>query len=196
MMAGYGTPEGKEPTWHDALLGYCGSEHGRRSAEAQMRHLGKKVGIELDYGVQAQWQPVDSQRAMLWAARFGKQELFMDALGRKHFEQRQSASHRATIIDAANEVGLDSAALDAFLDTDDLIDTVWDSYRATIHDLKIHAIPFFSFGLPSATTPFRKGSPGQNDSHIVRGSADPDTFTDVFASLLEASNLRIPAAMY
>ena len=72
-------------------------------------------------------QPVNSQRLMLWAARFGKQEVksaslslapcvpsqqickctcmqvYMDALGKRHFEQRSSASHSSTLLDVIAE---------------------------------------------------------------------------------------------
>ena len=72
-----------------------------------MRQLGRRVGIELDYNVQTNWQPIDSQRLMLWARRFGKAEAYMSALAQRHFEQRQSASHRTTILEAAEEAGLD-----------------------------------------------------------------------------------------
>mmetsp|Transcript_37532 Transcript_37532/g.120423 ORF Transcript_37532/g.120423 Transcript_37532/m.120423 type:complete len:214 (-) Transcript_37532:485-1126(-) len=199
-MAGAGTKEGDEPTWHESLLGYCGgSEAGRVSIEESMRTLGRQVGIELDYGVKAQWQPVESQRALLWAGRFGKQELFMDEVGKRHFERRQSASHRSTLLQAATAVdGLDPKALDAFLDTDELEDFVWQSYRATIHDKGIHAIPFFSFGLPGDHTLFRKGGSqggghegggGGHEGLVVRGSANPETFCAIFESLLEQSGL-------
>ncbi len=39
---------------------------------------------------------VRSQRVMLLASRSGKQELFMKALGSRHFEQRKSASPGGT----------------------------------------------------------------------------------------------------
>ena len=69
------------------------------------------------------WQPVDSQRMLLWASRFGLQEEFMTAINERHFQrgsQGESASDRATLLAAAQEVGLDVAAARAFLDTDEL----------------------------------------------------------------------------
>ena len=73
--------------------------------------LASEAGISLDYQVQTNWQPVDSQRLMLWAARFGKAELYMDALGHQHFECRKSASHSKTLLQVAAQVGLDVAAV-------------------------------------------------------------------------------------
>ena len=92
------------------------------------------------FGVLAQWQPVESQRLLLWAGRFGLQEEFMSALNKRHFEQRQSASARSTLLDAAGEVGLDVAAAEAFLDSKELEDVVWKSYGQTIHEKKIHSV--------------------------------------------------------
>lgn len=186
------TPEGQEPSWHDSLLSYCGgSALQREYTEQSMYQLGKRVGIALDYNVQTNWQPVDSQRAMLWAARFGKQEVFMDALGRRHFEERQSASHRATVLAAAKEAGLDVDALQAFLDTDELKDEVWASYGSTIKDKGIHAIPFFVFGLPDVRSAFRPN--GASEPVIVHGSANPETFRDAFETLWKKSPARAPS---
>ncbi|KAH8053332.1 hypothetical protein JL722_9557 [Aureococcus anophagefferens] len=141
-LAGHGTKEGNEPTWHDSLLGYCGGDAARRAAaEDGMRMLGRRAGIELDYGVQTNWQPIDSQRSMLWARRFGLAEEFMDHLGHRHFEQRKSASHRATLLDAAAAAGLDASALGAFLDSDELVADVWTSYGSTIHEKGINQRP-------------------------------------------------------
>ena len=80
-LAGAGTPEGEEPTWHESLLGYCGGDaRARDAAEASMREIGRLAGVRLDYGVRTNWQPVDSQRVMLWAARFGE-HAFSDRRG-------------------------------------------------------------------------------------------------------------------
>ena len=61
--------------------------------------------------VQTNWQPINSQRMMLWASRYGKQELFMDEVGKAHFENRESASHTKTLLKVAGLVGLDMQAV-------------------------------------------------------------------------------------
>lgn len=182
------TPEGKEPTWHEALLGYCGgSKSARADAEDGMRELGRRCGIELDYGVQANWQPVDSQRVMLWARRSGHAEKYMSALAKHHFEQKESASHRATIVAAATEAGLDASVVEAFLDTDELRADVWKSYGSTIHEKNIHAIPYFVFNSPATNGgPFRSGL---GKPTVVNGSGDPDMFLKVFEKLARESRL-------
>lgn len=179
---GVGRPEGNEKTWHESLLGYCGGDPKRRDdAEEMMRQLGRRVGIEIDYNVQTNWQPIDSQRLMLWARRFGKAEAYMSALARRHFEQRQSASHRTTILEAAEEAGLDVEVASKFLDSDELRAEVWTSYGDTIHKKGIHAIPYFVFNSPlTGGGPFRTGS---GKPIIVNGSGDEQQFLGVFEQL-------------
>uniref|UniRef100_A0A7S2CWM5 DSBA-like thioredoxin domain-containing protein n=1 Tax=Octactis speculum TaxID=3111310 RepID=A0A7S2CWM5_9STRA len=147
-----------------------------------MYALGLKAGVRFDYGVRTQWQPVESQRLMLWAGRVGKQESFMDALGHLHFEQRKSASHRDTLLEAAKSVGLDTIEAERFLDTDELEDDVWESYRSTIHEKNIHAIPFFVFGPQGLGGPFRLE--GSEPPIIINGSGDISQFARVFEHLL------------
>lgn len=182
-LAGHSTPQGEEPTWHESLLGYCGGdERARRGAEEGMRELGKKCGIELDYNVQTNWQPVNSQRVMLWAHRFGLQENYMSALARRHFENRTSASHDATILEAAAEAGLDVDACRAFLATDELREYVWKSYGSTIHEKGIHAIPLFIFNSPVTDGgPFRDG---KGKPEMEHGSGSQAGFLQIFERLL------------
>eukprot|EP01051_Picozoa_sp_SAG22_P022272 SAG22_NODE_5275_length_1048_cov_1.418335_2_plen_268_part_01 len=146
-------------TWHDTLLSYMGGDPARReAAEAGMQRLANSAGIKFDYSVLAQWQPVDSQRLLLWAGRFGKQEPFMDALNRRHFQERQSASLPSTLLAAAKEAGLETAAVQRFLETDELVDVVWKSYGETIKQRGIHSIPLFAFSVPEINAtggPFR-----------------------------------------
>ena len=173
-------------TWHDALLGYMGGDpRARAQAEAGMLAQGQQAGIQFDYNVLAQWQPIDSQRMLLWAGRYGKQEEFMSALNKRHFEQRQSASDRHTLLTAAAEVGLDHEAADAFLRTDELADVVWRSYGRTIRELNIHSIPLFALSVPEIDAvggPFR--APGHAEAYVVRGSMDHDYFLHLFEVVL------------
>lgn len=179
---GLGRPEGEEKTWHDGILWNAGGNEAKcREAERGMRALGRELGIELDYTVKTNWQPIDSQRTILWAMQFGKAEAYMSRLAPKHFEECKSASHRATILDAAEEAGLDRQALRAFLETDELKAEVWKSYGSTINEKGIHAIPFFCFNSPLTDGgPFRNGT---GTPLIVKGSANKDHFLAVFEKL-------------
>lgn len=181
-LAGIGTKEGEEPTWHESLLGYCGSEAARERQEKQMRELAQQAGVDLDYNVTGQWQPVASQRAMLFCARQGAQEKFMAALGRRHFQQRQSASHTKTLLEAANEAGVCPEELAQFLRTDELEEEVWRSYGDTINKYRIHSIPLFIFNVAGRTSsgPFRDGS---KPEFAVHGSGNVAEFRKLFQTL-------------
>lgn len=187
-IAGAATPEGEEPTWSECLLRYCGNSRIKlAAAKVMMWVLARRSGICLDYQVQTNWQPVDSQRMMLWAGRVGKQELYMSALAKRHFEQRKSASHRSTVLEAAEEAGLEVKAAGAFLDTDELRAEVWQSYGDMIRGKGIHMIPFFVFNSPLTNGgPFRSG---KGTPVIVNGSATCTTFLDIFERFVQETEL-------
>ena len=147
--------------------------------------LGASAGIDFDLEVRAQYQPIESQRLLLWAGRHSLQEEFMAALNRRHFERRESASRRPTLLAAAAEVGLDVKAATAFLDTAELEDEVWQSYGETIRTANIRAIPLFAFSVPDLGAvggPFR--SAGAYESYVVRGSSGRQNFLNLFELML------------
>lgn len=185
-LAGDSTPQGEEPTWHESLLGYVGgNERARTQAEEGMRELGRKAGIELDYNVQTNWQPVNSQRVMLWAHRFGLQEKYMSALARRHFEQQKSASHDTTILECVEEAGLDVDACRAFLATDELRADVWKSYGSTIHEKGVHSIPLFIFNSPATDGGLFRD--GKGEPEMEHGSGSRERFLQIFERLLRIS---------
>lgn len=147
---------------------------------------GRAKPIHFRFDVDFSWHPVESQRSLIWAAQYGKQEELVDVLARKHFEEATSVNHRATLLDAATEVGLDATALLAYLASGVAEAQVWQSYSDTIEKHGIHAIPFFVFnglGL-SRGGPFRGGGSG---GHVVRGSANVDEFVAIFDAILAES---------
>jgi predicted DsbA family dithiol-disulfide isomerase len=54
-----------------------GTEEGALQAEVGLKQLGSQAGINFRFDQKTNWQPVDSQRLLLWASRFSKQEEFM-----------------------------------------------------------------------------------------------------------------------
>ena len=178
-------------TWHDGLLGYVGGDETRRDeAEHHLARQAREAGIELNFHVRTHWQPVDSQRLLLWAGRYGKQEAFMTCLNKRHFEQTTSASETPTLLEAAAEAGLDVDAAKAFLATDELAAEVWRSYGQTQREKGIHSIPLFVFNCPQLNLiggPFRVGS---GTPFVLNGSMDAPTFLRVF----EDAHSRLLAA--
>jgi len=155
---------------------------------SQLGKSGRAKPIGFRFDVDFAWHPVESQRSLIWAGRQGKQEELVDVLARKHFEEATSVNHRATLLDAAKEVGLDADALAAFLDTDEEEAAVWRSYRDTTEKHDIHSIPYFVFnGVGSNGGPFRGNGSG---GHTVRGSASVDEYFAIFERLLEEDTAR------
>lgn len=189
-LDGAGTPDGELRTFAEQMDGRfpaAAPKPGQSAEEARWERmapflaLGASAGIAFDLEVGAQYQPVESQRLLLWAGRFGRQEEYMSALNRRHFERRDSASLRATVLAAAAEAGLDVAAAAAFLDTDALEADVWRSYGETVRGAGIRAIPLFALSVPSIGAeggPFRPA--GAYEAYVVRGSADTAHFRALF----------------
>ena len=126
-------------TWADALYRYMGSTgdftQKTQTASRMLDELGAAAGIAFDIRVKGAHDRenfyVDSQRLVLWAGHFGKQEELMSELNALHFSRAQSAGERATLMKAAETVGLDAAETATFLDGDELADAVWASYKST-----------------------------------------------------------------
>ena len=146
-----------------------------------MTKLGNAAGVKFDFNVFIDRQPIDSQRLLLWAARFGKGEAFMSALSNRHFQQRESASKRSTLLAAAEEVGLEVSKVEDFLDSSELRDEVWRSYGEMTRKL-ITGIPLFCFSIPEAglfSGPFLDANADAN----INGSGNKAQFLHLFEQL-------------
>jgi len=176
----------REGIWHERLMDYTGDPETRDGFERQLDQLGAAAGIKFDYGVYLNKQPIDSQRMLLWAARYGKQEPFMAALSSRHFQQGsegESASKRATLLAAAQEAGLDVTAAEAFLDSDELYDEVWESY-GEMPRRGITGIPLFCFSVPEVglySGPFREA----NADATINGSSNKQQFLQLFNAIYQ-----------
>lgn len=170
--------------WHERLTDYSGSPAGRDDFEAHMTKLGEAAGVKFDFNVYIDRQPIESQRLLLYAGRFGKGEAFMTALSDRHFQkgsQGESASKRPTLLAASVEAGLDAAAVAAFLDSDELHDEVWASY-GEMPRKGITGIPLFCFSIPEVglfSGPFRDA----NADATINGSANKASFLHLFEQL-------------
>lgn len=176
---------GQESPWSKGLLASCNGDEAKcEQAKAGMLGLARAAGIPtFRYDVKCNWQPLNSQRMLLWARRFGKAEKYMDAIGRKHFTEAKSASHDWNLLDAAEEAGLDRAEAELFLASDELVADVWSSYGSTIREKDVHSIPYFVFNSPhSDSGKFRSG---RGQAHVVHGSANEAEFLCVFEKVLE-----------
>jgi len=172
--------------WHERLTDYSGSPAGRDQFEEHVTKLGEAAGVKFDFHAYIDRQPIESQRLLLWAGRFGKAETFMTALSDRHFQQGsqgESASKRHTLLAAVEEAGLDVAKAEAFLDTDELHDEVWRSY-GEMPRKGISGIPLFCFSIPEVqlfSGPFRDA----NADATINGSANQAQFRHLFEQLYQ-----------
>lgn len=146
---------------------------------------GKDSGLpDFDFNVRInRAQPIESQRVLLWAARCGKQETFMSAINRRHFHERKSAHDRETVLEAAEEAGLDVGEVLSFLESDELHKEVLSSYHKTIYEKGINSIPLFVFNSPLTNGgPFRDGG-GEGQAEVVNGSSNKHELLAVFERL-------------
>lgn len=186
-MPGVDNPRSSWPTWDENLLIYFGgSDRVRQRTKAVWQEQAKQAGVCLKWSAVVQHQPVESQRVMLYAARFGKQEAYSAALARRHFEEGQSASFRTTVLDAAEEAGLERTTVESFLNTEELEKEVWESFRSLTQEKRINSIPLFVFNVHGLTAggPFREEG---ERCWSVNGAQAPEAFLEVFREMLAAA---------
>ena len=178
--------------WHERLTDYSGSAEGRDEFVSHVGKLGEAAGVKFDFNVYIDRQPIESQRLLLYAGRFGKGEEFMSALSDRHFQKGsdgESASKRPTLLAAAQEAGLDTAAVEAFLDSDELHDEVWRSY-GEMPRKGITGIPLFCFSIPEVgllSGPFRDA----NADATINGSANKAHFLHLFEQLYKFASKQL-----
>jgi len=172
---------GETLTALDGVLGHIAQEH--------MTGLGQTTtpNINFDCDVDFHWHPVDSQRLIQWAKQFGLQEEYVGELAKLHFEERQSVTKRSTLLKAVAAAGLSQASAESFLDSDEFVKDIWQSYGDTLRKHNLHSIPVFFFNGPSTNGgPFRGGS---NDSCTkVHGSGNAEQFAAAFEEVLKRTS--------
>lgn len=167
--------------------GYSEGPRSTAAPRTAMNVLGELASIDFNTAKEMKWHPVDSQRMILWAGQFGKQEELAEAISSWHFEKGHTNDDRETILAAVGEVpGLCVDAAAAFLETDGMVDVVWQSYGRMIKHFGITEIPVFAFnrlGGPSAFSAdfIQDVTP---TPYIIVGSASVEIFTDVLEHIL------------
>lgn len=180
-------PRGKQISELDIIAG--------DNYKAGLQALGDSVDIAFNFDVNFRWYPVESQRVLLYAIQFGASESFADALARRHFTMGQASGDRSTVLDAAEEVGLDRDAVEKMLtETKDYEDEVWKSYQDTTGKHRISSIPFFTFNGPDTNGgKFRSGGPFSGEL-TVNGSGNVDQFLRVFKAIHNRQPVVAPDA--
>lgn len=142
---------------------------------ASIKRLGEQAGFQFDFSAPLS-DTMDSHRLYLWAERqaAGKGEELAQGIGHEYFEKARPLADRDMLCACAGQVGLDSSAARAYLESDDGYDEVRRSVEQNLR-LGIHSIPVFIFRSRAYET-------------VVHGSADVQRFGEVLDAILHAAH--------
>lgn len=140
----------------------------------RIRSAGEGDGIDFDFEAIARTpNTLESHRLVRWAASFGKETELVEALFQAYFFRGEDIGAREVLIAAAVTAGLEQAATEAFLDSDDLLAEVSEEDRQA-RALGIDGVPCFIF----------------NGRHALAGAQPPK----VLAEMLDIAKQEVAAA--
>lgn len=141
-------PQGEERTAHIARK-YGRTVDQSREVQDRMRDAARAAGVSLDYEGEAppppamMWNTFAAHKLLLWAGEecgSKVQTALKLALFRAHFNERRTIGETDVLLDVAENVGLDRAAAQAALESDELAHKVRAEERAA-RDLNITGVP-------------------------------------------------------
>jgi len=157
-------PEGEESTAHIARK-YGSTPEQSKAVQGRMREAAQGAGVSLDYeGPDPEpqrwmWNTFDAHKLLTWAGEEhgpAKQTELKLALFKAHFNQRRKIADHAVLLDVADSVGLDRAAAQAALASEEIAHKTRAEERAA-WDLNISGVPAMvvenKFMIPGAQPP-------------------------------------------
>jgi predicted DsbA family dithiol-disulfide isomerase len=142
-----------------ARRAYLERKFGTRVDEIYTRvaAAGREAGIDFAFGrIERSPNTLDAHRVIRWSQSAGKQNEMVERLFRDFFLEGRDIGHRAILIEAATDVGLDAEVVRRLLDADVDREEVREEI-ATAQRLGVTGVPFFifagRFGLPGAQPP-------------------------------------------
>ena len=119
---------------------------------ARVAAVGKEVGIDFAFdAISVQPNTVDAHRLMHYAARNGRENEVAESLFRGYFQEGAVLTDRAQLAALGARAGLDPAALDAYLGSDEDRDTVLAT-DLEARQAGIGGVPFFIFDRKTAVS--------------------------------------------
>jgi predicted DsbA family dithiol-disulfide isomerase len=133
-----------------------------------IRELGHAVGIDFRFDlIEKSPNTMDSHRLIRWAGTAGCQNEMVDSLFRRYFEQGQDIGSHDVLIDAADEVGMDTDIVRDLLSKDADRDLIARE-DAMAREIGIQGVPSFVI----------------NSQWVVTGAQEPETLVRMFNKLL------------
>ena len=114
--------------------------------------IGKEVGIDFAFdAIQVQPNTVNAHRLMHYAAQHGREDAVAESLFRAYFQEGANLTDQAVLAAAGERGGLERAALEAYLASDEDRDAVLrgdlDARRSGVN-----GVPFFIFNRRTAVS--------------------------------------------
>jgi predicted DsbA family dithiol-disulfide isomerase len=114
--------------------------------------VGKEVGIDFAFDdITVQPNTLNAHRLMMYGARLGHEDEVAESLFRGYFQEGAILTDKSVLADIGERAGLDRAALEAYLASDEDRDAV---LRGDISARKggINGVPFFIFNRRTAVS--------------------------------------------
>lgn len=157
-------PEGEESTAHIARK-YGSTPDQSKAVQGRMREAAQNAGVSLDYQGEDpepprwMWNTFDAHKLLTWAGEAHgaeKQTELKLALFEAHFNRRRQIGDHGVLLDVADSVGLDRAAAEAALASEEWAHKVRAEERAA-WDFNITGVPAMivenKFMIPGAQPP-------------------------------------------
>ncbi|MBX3507443.1 MAG: DsbA family oxidoreductase [Parvibaculum sp.] len=133
-----------------------------------IREFGHAVGIDFRFDlIEKSPNTMDSHRLIRWAGTAGYQNEMVDSLFRRYFEQGQDIGSHDVLIDAADEVGMDTDIVRDLLSKDADRELIARE-DAMAREIGIQGVPSFVI----------------NSQWVVTGAQEPETLVRMFNKLL------------
>lgn len=132
--------------------------------------IGKQVGIDFAFdNITVQPNTLNAHRLMLYGAKHGREDEVAESLFRAYFQEGANLTDKAALAAAGERAGLDRAALEAYLASDEDRDAV---LRGDIEARQagINGVPFFIFNRRTA----------------VSGAHEPETLLQAMLDALQS----------
>jgi len=156
------------------LMRKYGSEARVRRIYGSIVEVGQSVDIDFAFErVDRTPNSVDTHRLVMFSARQGVADVMVEGLFVEYFLHGRNIGERGVLRDIAQEFGLKVSSVDAYLDSEDDVERVYDeSSRA--QRLGINGVPAFVF----------------NERMVIAGAQEPQ----VLARMLDAALVTDDAA--
>ena len=130
----------------DYMTRKFGSLDRVKPVHERLEGLGTELGIDFRFdAIGRSPNTLDAHRLIRLSATSGRQDDLVARLFAAYFSEGRDIGDRAVLADAAAAFGLDHAAAEAFLASDDLVDDVRREIGMA-QELGIQGVPFFIFG--------------------------------------------------